>query len=52
MTDAAQQAARTANSSRPLELLARGGYAGLIKALGGVALLAAAIKMKQYAERN
>lgn len=27
MTDAVQQAARTANSSRPLELLARGGYA-------------------------
>lgn len=27
-------------------------HSGLIKALGGVALLAAAIKMKQYAERN
>ena len=27
-------------------------HSGLIKALGGVALLAAAIKMKEYAERN
>ena len=27
MTDAVQQAARTAHSSRPLELLAPGGYA-------------------------
>ncbi|MFZ1364072.1 MAG: hypothetical protein WAS90_04135 [Brachymonas denitrificans] len=27
-------------------------HSGLIKALGGVALLAAAIKMKQYAERS